>query len=50
MYCVRMQVFAAERQMEQRYTSTQAPSDVWRRRAEWALRCKAGFLWKGCST
>lgn len=33
-----MQVFAAERQMEQRYAAAQAASDEWRGRAEWALR------------
>ncbi|CAK0787115.1 hypothetical protein CVIRNUC_010331 [Coccomyxa viridis] len=32
------QVFAAERQMEERYGAAQAASDEWRRRAEWALR------------
>ena len=33
-----MQVYAAERQMENRYASAQAASDEWKRRAEWALR------------
>ena len=33
-----VQVFAAERQMEQRYAAAQAASDEWKRRAEWALR------------
>ena len=32
------QVFAAERQMEERYKNAQAASDEWQRRAEWALR------------
>jgi len=32
------QVFAAERQMEERYRSAQMASDEWTRRAEWALR------------
>ncbi len=35
---LRIQVYAAERQMEQRYAAAQAASDEWRRRAEWALR------------
>ena len=34
----RIQVYAAERQMEQRYAAAQAASDEWKRRAEWALR------------
>ena len=38
MNILHIQVFAAERQMEQRYAAAQAASDEWKRRAEWALR------------